>query len=175
MVTPEQERLVVDTLPITRRVAEAFVRRMPAGSDGDAIRGAAMEGLVKAAGRFKGGPTWDGYCRQKVLGAMLDEARHQDHARNRSTTAERNRVVMLTVELPAGDVAANRDQYAQARARLDLLEALRWIPRRHRFVVMATVVVGVPCKDVARQLGVDPTVVSRLRGEAFRALRPRLA
>jgi len=101
-MTAEQESLVAGALPLMEKVIAKYVRRLPTHADRDAVRGAGLEGLCRAAKRFDpamGQSAFSSYAYRRVVGSMLDECRTLDP----NPRFTERRTTEISLEVPAGE------------------------------------------------------------------------
>ena len=86
---PTHEELLAIGLPIVRRVAFRFARRLPPNVDVGDLIGAGSEGMLKAIEAWDAtrAPSFEAYLDARIRGAILDELRASDvmtrHGRRR--------------------------------------------------------------------------------------------
>jgi len=80
------EKLVEANVGLASALAARYLSRVPPSVDHDAIRGAAFEGLCIAANSFDStrGVPFARWASRRILGAMRDEMREQDHLSRRA-------------------------------------------------------------------------------------------
>ena len=80
------ESLVEDNVALATALASRYLSRVPRSIDHDAIRGAAFEGLCVAANSFDStrGVPFPRWAARRIIGAMRDEMREQDHLSRRA-------------------------------------------------------------------------------------------
>ena len=76
-----RDRRIIDHIPLVDRVVQRMSRRIPETMDGEALRGAGMEGLIHAVDHFDEGKgvSFEAYARIRIKGAVQDELRALDH------------------------------------------------------------------------------------------------
>lgn len=90
-----RDRLAEHYLPVVFALAARLAQRLPRHVDADDLRSAGLFGLLEAIDHFdpERGVTFEGFCRKRVAGAMLDELRRQDmiprEARDRAGLLDR--------------------------------------------------------------------------------------
>jgi len=146
------------------RMARAYCRGRYC--DADAIEGAALEGLARAARDFDPGKgvEFGAYAYRRVRWAILDETRRVDGYVRQGRDGQ----WVLHAALPLEEGLVAREGPG-ADVLLDLADGIRRLPPRERFVVLA-VAAGYSQVELARVLGVDDSRVSHLKGQARRRL-----
>ncbi len=83
---PDAEKLVESHVGVAAALAGRYLARIPTSVDHDAVRGAAYEGLCIAANSFdpSHGVPFRRWAARRILGAMRDEMREQDHLSRRA-------------------------------------------------------------------------------------------
>jgi RNA polymerase sigma factor for flagellar operon FliA len=186
-VAPSESADVAKYMPLVRQEAARCLRRLPPNVLKDDLIAAGTFGLIDAL-RKQGaerGPTFEGYARIRIRGAIFDELRSQDwlsrRARNR---AEPGASTTTLSDLPPG--ASPRGMTATAPpSALDLIEkdsarqalakAVESLPERERQIVDLHYFQGVQFKAIAVQLGVSEPRISQLHSRATKILRGWLA
>jgi RNA polymerase sigma factor FliA len=76
-----QDELIKIGLPLVRRMAFRFARRLPRNVELDDLIGAGTEGLIRAIRSYEPDqyPVFEPYAKARIRGAMLDELRTSDH------------------------------------------------------------------------------------------------
>ena len=111
-----RDQLVVELLPLVRRIALEMRRGLPAHIELDDLVGAGSLGLLDAVGKFdaKKKVKIESYARHRIRGAMLDSLRSQDSAsrdmRRKSKKVEKvYRDLQARLGEPAGDIEAAQE------------------------------------------------------------------
>lgn len=123
------EDLVLEYLPVVRRIARWFVRRMPVNLRPDDLEAAGILGLLSAAQqRDPARPEqFMAYARRKIEGAMLDEVRRQD-VLPKDARALSKRIVSAMAQVEKRTGKADEEQVA-AELKVSV-EEYRWMLER---------------------------------------------
>jgi RNA polymerase sigma factor (sigma-70 family) len=178
-LTELEEALITDSGAWLAAVVRKFIARMPEHADRDAVRGAAAEGLVRAALAFdvSRGLHFTTYAYVRVWGAMQDECRQHDPlTRSARKAGETHETVSL--EQPHGEGLTVADAIADlgtdladaACERLAAHEALDALPPRHRRLVLQHAA-GYTLDEIAAAEGVTDSRVSQIVNDAARRMR----
>lgn len=145
-MTPDE--IAEQHVPLALKVASLFIRRMPGSVDADALRGAALEGLVKASRRYTPdrSTSFETYAITCIRGAMIDELRRLDpntRSSHKDGTAE---PTPFSLQQPVGGadsdaelgelIPGRRDTEAEALRRIEIRDAFRAMPVRDRSLVI---------------------------------------
>lgn len=82
----DAQKLVEQHVSLAGALAARYLSRIPSSIDHDAVRGAAYEGLCIAANSFDRtrGVPFSRWAARRIMGAMRDEMREQDHLSRRA-------------------------------------------------------------------------------------------
>lgn len=176
------EALVIEHLPLARRIAASMARRMPLPLDD--VESAAMLGLVHAARDFDAsrGAPFAAYADRRIRGAIQDEARAAD-----VLTRDQRRAVRdgkagaleprhddyddLAEQIAADRLSGSVEDWASSR---DFHRHLRYLPRRLQRIVRRHLIDEVPLARIGTELGVTESRICQLLGQAKERLRVRL-
>jgi RNA polymerase sigma factor for flagellar operon FliA len=176
------EALVLEHLPLARRIASAMARRLPMPRDD--IESAAMLGLVQAARDFDvgKGAAFNVYADRRIRGAIQDEARAVD-----VLTRDQRRAVKqgapdaleprhedfsdLEERIAGRRLTGSVEDWASAR---DFHRHLRYLPRRLQMIVRRHLIEEISLAAIGAEMGVTESRVCQLLGEAKERLRVRL-
>jgi RNA polymerase sigma factor for flagellar operon FliA len=180
-------------LSLVNDIVSRYSRRLPSCVlDGDLVAAGAA-GVFDALRRCDGdrGPSFEGYVRTRIRGAIVDELRSQDWltraARRRATTwTEAQGAVPWGAVIRLDDLSENApvltdaaaspvDDLALQRDHAMLASAVASLPPRERVVVTLHYLHEVQLTAVAAELGVSVARASQLRARAIDALRSALA
>lgn len=171
-LSPEQERLVLDTMSYARRIAVINARKYTIEED-DAISVATM-GLIQAAKRFD--PTKNDHFRkyayQRILGSILDEVR-KNLLGSRKDRAEGKKIKIwsfderhLKTDQPLIELA---DYETTPEIGIDLKNAMGRLTTREQKVMWA-MAHGTTSKEIGEQLGVSESRICQIAGKARKQL-----
>lgn len=163
--------------------AHAYCRNAPAGIDGDAIEGAALEALVRAARSYnqEKGASFEAWASTRVWWAIRDEVRRLEGnsrgAVKRACQGSSPLAREVSLFAPIGEdgltladtLTSDRDEI---QLRVDLLHALsvfRSLPERLR-IILARSARGDSGQEIAQDLGITESRVSQLRTKAAEML-----
>lgn len=81
MNSEAREQLILENIPLVKRIAKARAKTLPPWADIDDLIQAGMLGLIDAANRFDPQKChFPGYARHRIIGAIQDSLRQIDHA-----------------------------------------------------------------------------------------------
>lgn len=106
-----KEELVLNYVPLVKRIAHQLMMRMPASVQIEDLQQAGIIGLLEAANNFDGskGASFDTYASIRIRGAMIDEVRRGDWApRSVHRNARRITEAMQAVEMRIGADASDQ-------------------------------------------------------------------
>ena len=201
---PVIETAEIETyLPLVHQQVARFLRKLPPNVLREDLVAAGMIGLIDSLrknGRDRG-PAFEWYARIRIRGAILDELRAEDwlsrRARAKVTQAKTEAgttssshgkggaagTFVRLDDLLAYDSNLNFADAAEMRpcalleSRQDihgLLDAVKSLPERERFIITAHYLEGVQMKVIAKQLGVSEPRVSQIHTRAIERLRAAL-
>ncbi len=189
-------------LPLVHQQVARFLRKLPPNVLREDLVAAGMIGLIDSL-RKNGkdrGPAFEWYARIRVRGAILDELRAEDWLSRRArakvtqakaeagTTSAHGKggaagtfvrlddLLAYDTNLDFADAAEMRP-CALLESRQDirgLLDAVKSLPERERFIITAHYLEGVQMKVIAKQLGVSEPRVSQIHTRAVERLRAAL-
>ena len=190
-------------LPLVHQQVARFLRKLPPNVLREDLVAAGMIGLIDSL-RKNGkdrGPAFEWYARIRIRGAILDELRAEDwlsrrarakvtqaksetstvnaHARSggaAGTFVRLDDLLAFDSNLDFADAAELRP-CALLESRQDmhgLLDAVKNLPERERFIITAHYLEGVQMKVIAKQLGVSEPRVSQIHTRAVERLRTAL-
>lgn len=165
-------------LPLVYATARRVARRLPPRIDREDLVGVGVLGLMEADARWRpdGGASFKTFAERRIRGAMLDEMRRGAPLSRRDLerleAGERVRTYVGEDDLAAIAVppAPPRDVFLEARVRA----AIRTLPPRERFVVVALHWAGRVQREVGLVLGVTEGRVNQLYHRALGRLRNAL-
>jgi RNA polymerase sigma factor for flagellar operon FliA len=178
-MTPEQEALVVEHIPLARFLAGRYAKVL--GFD-DSFAEACV-GLCKAAlgfDRAKG--KFSAYAGMRINGALLDELRKRAGGRYHYDRDAGPTLMSLDEFIEKWGAAAFADsgplpeqQAEDNEIKRRVFEAMATLSARDAAVIGASYLDDMPLSAIARRLGVNDSRVSQLRKRALSRLRPCLA
>lgn len=193
-LSPSDETLINDHMPLVKHIARRFARRLPASVAHDDLVSAGALGLVDSVTRKRKGDdaSFACYTRIRIRGAIFDELRSHDWLPRRSRSQDNKNIsgepypvaVIHFDDLPAGrdrtppdqsvkndplEALVNKRIASMLRNELDLL------PDRDRLVLHLHYFRGMRLKEIGRLLGVSEARISQIHHRALTQLRPRLA
>lgn len=163
------------------RLAGKFLRRLPTHVDADAIRGAALEGLAKAATAFEQdrGQPFPTYSSIRIWYAMQDEVRRLTGNSRAAFAAhmrgEKRLVTECSLSAPAGedltigDLVPVEDDLDDALWSSHIRARIASLSPRLRFVLLARLD-GWSQDELARLLDVSASRVCQLQAQAAKQL-----
>lgn len=179
---PDVERLVAEHIPLARRIAGWWSRRVPATLR-EEIESAALLGLVQAARRFEPPGDFVAYAGARIRGAIQDEIRrHMPAGQRRRDRGSPPPSPTLSLDQLIEDGTAGAaeacawspedasDQLDGRRALADLAPLLRRLDRRQRLVVRLNAE-GRTERAIGEILGVTESRVCQILRSARRKLR----
>ncbi len=191
--------LAEDHYEYALRLCGRFSRTLPSHVDRDAMRGAALEGLVKAAKSYtpNTGVPFKNWAARRVIGQMRDELRVQDHLSRRTRERLRdgepllvadaeaplslNQIVSggqdLTVEYMDLLVATEEGLWEEeTELGLDQVQALVGeLPESQFRVVVMRFYEGKRVSEVAHAMGLSESRINQLETAALQSLRLQVA
>ncbi len=198
--TTVMETAEIETyLPLVHQQVARFLRKLPPNVLREDLVAAGMIGLIDSL-RKNGkdrGPAFEWYARIRIRGAILDELRAEDWLSRRArakvtqakteagTTSSKGAagtfvrlddLLAYDSNLDFADAAEMRP-CALLESRQDihgLLDAVKSLPERERFIITAHYLEGVQMKVIAKQLGVSEPRVSQIHTRAVERLRTAL-
>jgi RNA polymerase sigma factor for flagellar operon FliA len=188
-------------LPLVHQQVARFLRKLPPNVLREDLVAAGMIGLIDSL-RKNGkdrGPAFEWYARIRIRGAILDELRAEDwlsrRARAKVTQAKSETGATVNTKGGAAGTFVRLDDLLAYDSNLDfadaaemrpcallesrqdmhgLLEAVKNLPERERFIITAHYLEGVQMKVIAKQLGVSEPRVSQIHTRAVERLRTAL-
>lgn len=160
-MSPEQESIVVEYMPLAERLSRSLIRRCPSHIERDQLFSAACETLVRVALGFDPARTADAasYFGVRIWQGMIDELRRLDPNPRTVRYGDRRRIVQVPLEGHDDVVSDIADGVCQ---RLDLVDALVTLPERWRVVAVGAAT-GMPNAEVGVMLGIGESRVSQIR------------
>ena len=196
-MTPET--LAEEHYAYALRLYARYVRKLPTHVDREAIRGAALEGLVKSSQSFNEGlgVPFKNWAARRVIGQMRDEMRVQDHLsrrmRERVNDQSANEKILADTEAPLsldeelrkftaegvnyGDVISDpngeEDPWEEhSRLSCDQVHALMGaLPEREFKVVILRYYENMRVAEVALSMGLSESRVNQLETSALKSMR----
>jgi len=176
-LSPEQERLVLDSMEFARRIALASARKYTIEKD-DAISAATM-GLIQAAQRFD--PTkndhFKKYAYLRIMGSIVDEVRknlpgtRKDQAEGKKVRIRSFNEMHLDTDQPLIELA---DYETTPEIGIDLKAAMSKLSTREQKIMWA-LAHGSTSKEIGEQLGVSESRICQIAGKARKRLAKELA
>ncbi len=192
-ITPPDEQLIREHMPLVKTIAKRFARRLPASVAHDDLLGAGALGLIDSVVRRRGNDesSFACYTRIRIRGAIFDELRSHDWLPRRSRNSEKqpsqgapHPVAVLHMEdLPAGSEKSQADRCPDAsplealatkRIASMLRRELDQLPQRDRLVLHLHYFKGMRLKEIGRLLGVSEARISQIHHRALHQLKPRI-
>lgn len=192
-ITPPDEKLIREHMPLVKTIAKRFARRLPASVAQDDLLGAGALGLIDSVVRRRGDDesSFACYTRIRIRGAIFDELRSHDWLPRRSRNSEKqpsqgapHPVAVLHLEdLPAGSEKSQADRCSDAgplealatkRIASMLRRELDQLPQRDRLVLHLHYFKGMRLKEIGRLLGVSEARISQIHHRALHQLKPRI-
>ena len=175
-------------MPLVRQIVARFLRRLPPSVLREDLMASGTLGLLDALRKSPGaGPTFEGYARIRIRGAVLDGLRAQDwlprRARGRDADARAlgDTSGMALVGLDdVGELASLSltdshaspyDQVADHMQRAALDGAVAQLPEREASIVKWHYFDDVSFTDIAARLSVSPPRISQLHARALFRMR----
>jgi RNA polymerase sigma factor FliA len=186
------EALIVQHMPLVRRLARRMALRTPASIVLDDLLSAGTYGLIESMARNRGdgGASFTCYVRMRIRGAIYDELRANDWLPRRSRLKNRPEpesgpprpvAVIRFDDLPQGPESALSNKEVDAdpvevlankRIRSRLHEALSELSERDRLVVHLHYFKGMQIREIGKLLGVSEARVSQIHHRALDRIRP---
>ena len=192
-LTPPEEKLIHDHLPLVKMVAKRLARRLPPSVAHDDLVGAGSLGLVDSVVRRRNNAdsSFPHYTRIRIQGAMMDELRSHDWLPRRARAAEQAYrcgaphpvAVVRFDDLPRGLARTPADKssssnpleaLARKRIALHLKRELDQLPKRDRLILHLHYFKGMNLKEISCLLGVSEARVSQIHHRALGLLRPNV-
>lgn len=191
-LTPPDEQLIRDHIPLVKSIAKRFARRLPASVAQDDLLGAGALGLIDSVVRRRGSDenAFACYTRIRIRGAIFDELRAHDWLPRRSRKdavvrdGEPMPIAVLHIEdLPTherkdqderGELNSPLEALANKRIADLLRQELAELPERDRLVLHLHYFKGMRLREIGRFLGVSEARVSQIHHRALRQLRPKI-
>ncbi len=194
VLPPNAAQLLDEYLPLVRKIAGGFQRRLPRHVLREDLIAAGMAGLWDAI-RKHGNSAEDGfewYVRVRIRGAILDELRAQDWLPRRArAAAEAHAGTDAYVPPPSVVRIDDVSEWEQNRCLCDasssesavaakftqetLVKAVELLPERERHIVSSHYFRGVKFKDLGAELGVSEPRISQLHSRAIARLKELMA
>jgi len=170
-VTEEQVRLVLDHLPMARKIAGGMARKLKVRWLGrEDLEQLGAIGLMAAARVWDGGGSFGGFAGRYVRGAILDEFRRATHRGKAWSLANAE---LLSGDLDRGDAAWSvAPETDQVGVRLDVRAAVAALPEHLRRVIVGVWFEGEAQKSTVP--GLTEGAVSHRRRRALGLLARRL-
>lgn len=168
-MTPEQEALVVRSMPSVQRLARFMVRRLPPSVDVYDLISAGYLALVTAALRYnRARASFGGYALVRARGAMLDYLRKQYPVQGFGHKAVDIKAVPIerALNYPAGLTEPFDDA--------QILYWIRHVSDRRARVILRGELRGFTQEEMGRRLGISPSMCSWLRRRALREIRRQM-
>jgi RNA polymerase sigma factor FliA len=192
-LTPPDEKLIRDHMPMVKLIARRFAKRLPASVSQDDLLGAGALGLLDSVVRRRGDDedSFSCYSRIRIRGAIFDELRAHDWLPRRSRSTEKKEVtgaphpvaVIHFDDLPHGKERQPSsttgednplDALTRKRKISTLCRELETLPERDRLVIRMHYFRGMRLKEIGRLLGISEARVSQIHHRVLNQLRPRL-
>ena len=192
-LTPPEEKLIHEHLPLVKIVARRLARRLPPSVAQDDLIGAGSLGLVDSVVRRRhtSDSSFACYTRIRIQGAIMDELRSHDWLPRRARTKEQAYrsgtphpvAVVHFDDLPRGSARTPADKssrsnpleaLARKRIALHLKRELDQLPKRDRLILHLHYFKGMNLKEISCLLGVSEARVSQIHHRALGLLRPNL-
>ncbi len=168
-LTPEQQKLVVDSMPSVRTIALWKRKRLPRWVQFEDLISAGYLGLVESASRFDGRCKFTTYAHKRILGAMQDYLRGEDLLtwRERRDGVERSEVPIDLVE----NIPESKQNVRKLHAGIDVRGLLRRVDRRAAFVVEQRHMQGRSWIDIGTELGFSESNACQIGRKAIAQMR----
>ncbi len=192
-LTPPEEKLIREHMPLVKVVARRFSRRLPPNVACDDLVGAGALGLIDSIVRRRSDmeSSFACYTRIRIQGAMFDELRSHDWLPRRTKNSEQDYqsgsphpvAVVHFDDLPMGSDRTPADKSSHSnplevlsrkRVALRLKQGLDQLPKRDRLVLHLHYFKGMRLKEIGRLLGVSEARVSQIHHRALGQLKPKV-
>jgi RNA polymerase sigma factor for flagellar operon FliA len=183
---------VTDYLPLVHQMVARRLRRLPPNVLRDDLIAAGTYGLMQALRRngHDRTPTFEGYVRIRINGAIVDELRSQDWLSRR----ERSRLArasdgpapcagVMSIEDLSDTQLENlhengpsaHDRVEKSAARAAIVRAMGCLTEREQRLLVLYYFHAVELKDIAEEFGVGASRVSQLHSQALAKLKIALS
>lgn len=172
-----RNRLVEKNLSLAQDVCRAYLVGKPTHLNMDEIYSSALEGLLKAAGRYKADSKipFRQYAKHRVMGQIVDNLRAFDHHNARASVLSIGQIMSTPDGEREFDYFPINDKGPDDLASNEAYEYLTWgLDPRQQLILDQYFKQGLLLTELGRELGMTDSRVCQLKQDAIQEIREHI-